>query len=59
MDLDHHGPCVPPGVITMRGREDSKEAATVAFGKTLRAWLDHVCANTATGPEPRGRAGIG
>jgi hypothetical protein len=39
---------VPPGVMTLHGRADSKEDAKAAFGKTLRQWLDHIGADDLT-----------
>jgi hypothetical protein len=39
---------VPPGVMTMHGREDTKEEAKAAFGKTLRAWLSYIGADELT-----------
>jgi hypothetical protein len=36
---------VPPGIMTLHGTADTRDEARAAFGKTLRAWLDHVGAD--------------
>src|SRR5712672_1943873 len=39
---------VPPGVMSMHGREDTKEVAKAVFGKTLRRGLGHIGAEDLT-----------
>ena len=39
---------VPPGVMTLHGTADSKDAAKAAFGKTLGSWLDYIGAAELT-----------
>jgi hypothetical protein len=49
---------VRPGAMTMNGVEETKEAAKGTFGKTLRAWLQHIGADDLT-DEILTRHGIG